>query len=112
MFLTVWVDDLLIFAETVKDLDEIKRELAGLFDVKDMGKPKKIIGIEIERDRDNGTISLSQQQYIDGILTRFGLHNASPVTTPLDPNVILRKRRVDEEVDPTIRSVINLRSVP
>ncbi len=104
VFLTVWVDDLLIFAETVKDLDEIKRELAGLFDVKDMGKPKKIIGIEIERDRDNGTISLSQQQYIDGILTRFGLHNASPVTTPLDPNVILRKRRVNEEVDPTIRS--------
>ncbi len=104
MSLTVWVDDLLIFAETVKDLDEIKRELAGLFDVKDMGKPKKIIGIEIERDRDNSTIALSQQQYIDGILTRFGLHNMSPVTTPLDPNVILRKRHVDKEVDLTICS--------
>jgi hypothetical protein len=104
VFLTVWVDDLLIFADTVDDLEEVKKELAGLFDVKDMGEPKKIIGIQIERDRENESISLSQTQYINGILTRFGFHNISPVTTPLDPNVILHKRPADTDIDATVRS--------
>ncbi len=40
-----------------------------MFDVKDLGEPKKIIGIEIERDQENGTVALSQTQYIDGPLS-------------------------------------------
>ncbi len=43
--ITVWVDDLLIFTETIEDMAEVKGELQKLFDVKDLGEPKKIIGI-------------------------------------------------------------------
>lgn len=103
-FMTVWVGDLLIFTESSADMAEIKRELGQLFEVKDIGEPKKIIGIEIERDRDHGTIALSQTHYIDGILTKFGLQNASPVSTPLDPNVIIHKRPADDLADDRIRA--------
>ncbi|SJL04873.1 uncharacterized protein ARMOST_08244 [Armillaria ostoyae] len=100
--ITVWVDDLLIFSETIEDMMETKGELHNLFDVKDLGEPKKIIGIEIKRDRENGTISLSQKQYIEGVLTRFGMQNARPVSTLLDPNVILKKRTDDLIADPAM----------
>ena len=43
----VWVDDLFIFTKTVKELDAVKQQLKGIFDVKDIGEPGKIIDIEI-----------------------------------------------------------------
>ncbi len=102
--ITVWVDDLLIFMETIEDMAEVKGELQKLFDVKDLGELKKIIGIEIERDWENRTVALSQTRYIDGLLSRFNMQNVHPVTTPLDPNVILRRRSDKLPVDPAIVS--------
>ncbi len=61
MLITVWVDDLLIFAEMNDDLEAIKSQLKELCEITDMGESKKIIGIEIERNRSNGSISLSQE---------------------------------------------------
>jgi hypothetical protein len=65
----------------------LKREV----EINDLGEPKKLIGIEIYRDRKNRTIQISQEHYIDSILKRFGYENMSPVTTPMDPNVVLER---------------------
>ena len=51
--------------------------------MKDLGAAKKILGMEITRDRKSGKLYLSQRGYIDKVLRRFNMHNAKPVSTPL-----------------------------
>ena len=51
--------------------------------MKDLGAAKKILGMEIFRDRPSGKVYLSQRGYIDKVLRRFNMHNAKPVSTPL-----------------------------
>ncbi|GBE84071.1 hypothetical protein SCP_0600490 [Sparassis crispa] len=66
--ITVWVDDLLLFTNSPKLMEELKRDLQDLFEVTDLGEPQKIVGIEIERDREVGTLQILQQHYIESIL--------------------------------------------
>jgi hypothetical protein len=94
-WVTVWVDDLLILSTSRKEAEKTKIEIEGLFETKDLGEPRKIIGIEIARDRDAGTITLSQRHYIETLLAKYGLTDAKPLATPMDPNVTLRKVPAD-----------------
>jgi hypothetical protein len=45
--ITVWVDDLLLFTDSQRLMDELKGRLTSILDVTDLGEPKKIVGIEI-----------------------------------------------------------------
>jgi len=82
--ITVWVDDLLLFATTDKGIQRMKREIASRWRVTDLGEPSKIIGIEITRSDDS--IAISQKQYINSVLRKQGLERANPVSTPMDHN--------------------------
>jgi hypothetical protein len=86
---------LLILSTSRKEAEDTRTEIEGLFETKDLGEPRKIIGIEIARDRDAGTITLSQRHYIETLLAKYGLTNAKPLATPMDPNVTLRKIPAD-----------------
>jgi hypothetical protein len=63
-----------------------------MFEVMDLGEPNKIVGIKITRNRDQKTLTITQTSYIDAILTKYGLQDANPVTTPMDPNIKLEPR--------------------
>lgn len=51
--------------------------------MKELGATKKILGMEILRDRATGRLYLSQKGYIEKVLCRFNMQKAKPVTTPL-----------------------------
>ena len=51
--------------------------------MKDPGVAKKILGMEIMRDRVAGKLSLSQKGYIEKVLCRFNMKNGNLVTTLL-----------------------------
>lgn len=62
----------------------MKNQLSSEFEMKDLGKARKILGMEIERDRRSDTINLSQKSYLKKLFKRFGLDDkAKPVTQPL-----------------------------
>ena len=52
------------------------------------GETRWTVGIGVDRDYIAHTISLSQQSYIDDLVERFGLQNA---TTPLEPTALFTK---------------------
>jgi hypothetical protein len=56
--ITVWVDDLMIFAPSGKSMTRLQNDLRSVFDLTDLGAPAKIIGIEISQT--TNTIMLSQ----------------------------------------------------
>lgn len=70
-----------------------------------MGEPKLLLGIQIIRDAKAGTITLSQRNYINTILNRFGYSNVNPASSPLDPNTHLKKR--DKSLPPADPATIN-----
>jgi len=85
--ITVWVNDLLLFATTIRLMNKMKADIKAKWEVTDLGEPSKIIGIEITMSRDS--IAISQSKYIESILKKEGLERANPVTMPLDPNAPL-----------------------
>ena len=52
------VDDIPIAVPRLEDVLWFKRELSKVFKIKDLGKPTKILGIKLTRDRPNGTLKL------------------------------------------------------
>ena len=85
--ITVWVDDLLLFASSDEMMEHMKSAIKLEWEVTDLGEPKKIVSIEITMD--NESITISQQKYIESILEREGMIDANPVGMPLDPHVKL-----------------------
>jgi hypothetical protein len=47
--LTVWVDDLLLFASSDDILKNIKDQLSAEWEITDLGEPTKIVGIKITK---------------------------------------------------------------
>lgn len=91
IFVALYVDDLLLLSNSLSKLNSLKEELAGRFEMKDLGEAHFILGIQIERDRSARTLSLSQQAYIAKIVERYGMTNSKPVATPLDHGAKLSK---------------------
>ena len=86
VYLLLYVDDMLIAAKNMSDVLILKKRLSEEFEMKDLGPAKKILGMEIRRDRQAGKLYLSQRSYIEKVLEKFGMQNAKPVTTPLAPH--------------------------
>ena len=87
--ITVWVDDLLVFADRSDVMDKLKKEIQTLYEVSDLGSPQKIVGIEIDRNRTEGRLKISQMQYIENLLAKYNMTDCKPVATPMDTSVDL-----------------------
>ena len=83
--IAVHVDDCTIAASTKALVREVKSTLNKHVEVTDLGEVHWLLGIEVTRDREARTISLSQQAYIESIIHRFGFDELKPVSTPMEP---------------------------
>jgi len=55
--------------------------------MKDLGEARRILGIEIERDRVNGRVTLTQKAYLQKLLQKFLIgEEAKSVSSPLAPH--------------------------
>ena len=54
-----------------------------------MGEIHWMLGLEIKRNRDFWTISISQRSYIDSIISRYGFEDAKPLSIPIVANSTL-----------------------
>jgi len=84
----IWVDDVL-WIGTPEDITNAKHELGQRFPLKDLGIAHFFLGMKIVRQAQQRKIILSQDQYIETILQRFGFDNAHTVSTPMEPGVQL-----------------------
>ena len=61
--------------------------------MKDLGTAKQIFDMRIIRDKANGTLKLSQLEYVKKVLNRFNMNEAKPVSTPLGSHFKLSKEQ-------------------
>ena len=89
IMLCVYVDDLVLMATCDRDMSDLKEKLCQRFKMSDLGLIHHILGITvIETD---GAMLLSQQSYIEKVVTKFNMNDAKHVATPADVNVVLCK---------------------
>ncbi|KAL0411651.1 UNVERIFIED_CONTAM: Retrovirus-related Pol polyprotein from transposon TNT 1-94 [Sesamum latifolium] len=87
IYLLLYVDDMLIASKSRIEIEKLKTQLKREFEMKDLGEAKKILGMEITRDRGLRRLCLTQKQYLKRMLNRFGLNEKSKVvSTPLAPH--------------------------
>ena len=76
----VYVDDMNLVG-TPEELNKTAEYLKSEFEMKDLGKTKYCLGLQIEHCA-NG-ILVHQSVYIEKILKRFGIDKAYPLSTPM-----------------------------
>ena len=81
------MDNFLSISDQDKLNDQIKTESNKHFEVKSLGQPSIIIRVKIHQE--DHLIEISQTHYIDTLLKKYGLQDANPVSTPMDPNMKL-----------------------
>ncbi|KAH9656751.1 hypothetical protein KPL70_022797 [Citrus sinensis] len=81
IFLVLYVDDILLATNDIGILHDTKSFLSKHFEMKDLGDVSFVLGIEIHRDRSRGILGLSQRNYIDKVLKKFGMQNSKPSDT-------------------------------
>ena len=82
LIVLVWVDDVLLFGNTLEPINEFKAELNSKFPITDKGEVEYFLGVEIKRDLETGSITLSQEKFINEILTEFEIDEKMKAWTP------------------------------
>ena len=84
--IVVYVDDLTIASTNIERVNLIKKTLSERFEMKDLGEIDYLLKIKIVRDRKIRQMTLSQTKYINDLIQRFDMTDATPVLTPQVPN--------------------------
>lgn len=82
----LYVEDMLLVGHNYVTLNFIKEKLKSKFEMKDLGLARNM---EIERDRINGKLFLTQKSYIERVVKRFFVYDAKPISLPLSTCVNL-----------------------
>nr|GEW89588.1 reverse transcriptase domain-containing protein [Tanacetum cinerariifolium] len=86
IYLLLYVDDMLIACESKSEIEYTKGLLRKEFDIKELGPARKILGMEIVRDRGNRTLKRPDESLFEAweryklSIDRFPNHNMLPIT--------------------------------
>ena len=95
--LLVYVDDIIVTGNDEKEKHELKQKLVKEFEIKELGKLKYFLGIEVAYSTQE--IFISQQKYVTDLLRETGKIGCKPVSTPIDPNHKLGEAKEEPVVD-------------
>ena len=79
IFLLLYVDDMLIAAKSLSEVNKLKILLSREFNMNDLGVARKILRMEIRREKAIERLWLSQSGYVRKVLERFIMENAKLV---------------------------------
>ena len=107
-YMGVYVDDIILARRSESEMNQVKANLSRKFSTKDLGKLSYFLGMKIEQNEENGSVSIGQQAYTESLLEKFGMKDCNPVSTPVD--ISLKLTPMNEEDDcvdqPQYQSVI------
>ncbi|CAA7038049.1 unnamed protein product [Microthlaspi erraticum] len=97
LYLLLYVDDMLVASKSMDEIKKVKSLLSDRFEMKDLGHANRILGMDIERDRAAGVLTLSQTSYIKKILQVFRVDEAKAVSTPIGAHFKLAAIQEEDE---------------
>ena len=101
---SVIVDDFIITGSSLGAIRRFKTELTQTWQMTDLGDLKWCLNLGVEYDREKGRLKITQTNYINEMIERYGLTEAHEVATPMVPGHHLSTANVPEadwpDVDP------------
>jgi hypothetical protein len=91
----LFVDDMLITGKRAQ-VDRIKARILKQWKGKDLKAVKVFVGFQVERDRQNRRLKISQELYTTKLLERLKMDKSNPVKTPLPAGTVLKARSDDD----------------
>ena len=82
--LLVYVDDMIVTGNDVGEMNNLKQCLLKEFDIKEPGRLKYFLGIEVAHSKQG--IFISQQKYVLDLLREIGKLGCKPIDTPIEFN--------------------------
>eukprot|EP00253_Pinus_taeda_P028118 PITA_28118 len=100
ILISLYVDDMIITGDADDLIRGIKRLMAQVFEMKDLGSLHYCLGLEVCRD--TGQTFLTQWKYARNLLEEFGMNQCRSAATPLQQNLKLSSDDGTKEVDATM----------
>ena len=69
--LLIYVNDILLTSKNIDKIIKLKRNLSTEFDMKDLGRAKTILGMNIARDNIKEKLKIHQKLYLEKLLIKF-----------------------------------------
>ncbi|KAJ0805682.1 putative RNA-directed DNA polymerase [Helianthus annuus] len=91
IILLLYVDDMLIVGSDMSEIKKLKKQISEEFEMKDFGAANQILGMSIFRNKEDGSLTLPQEKYIENVLEKFSLNDAKIRSTPLGSHFKLSK---------------------
>ena len=89
IIVAVYVDDILLACNSMKKMEQVKKELGGYFKVNDMGELTYFLGVKIIQNKKTGSIWLGQKLYTESVLNKYQTDQAKPTKTPVNVSLKL-----------------------
>lgn len=110
VYLLLYVNDMLIASKKMSEIKKLKDQLSSTFEMKDLGAARRILGMDIIRDRDKGTLRLSHTEYLKKVIRNFSVENAKIAQTPIGAHFNLSSVKdlsecIDTDVTPYCSAV-------
>ncbi|TQV90209.1 retrovirus-related pol polyprotein [Cordyceps javanica] len=96
--LITYVDDFLLAAPTLVEIQRLASEINTLFELREIGEASSFLGIEIRRNRHTKHIYISQTKYLSKILAQWSSHSTiNSAKTPWPAKLTIPPNWRDEE---------------
>lgn len=89
VILMLYVDDFVVFGKDEFKINNIVKRLEKHFDLKALGKTKRLLGVEFEQEGDS--LLMHQNSYIDQVYERFYIYSVPIRTLPISKGHIYSK---------------------
>ena len=80
-YLTLYVDDILLAGNDSNAVSMVKGKLQKRFNMTDMGEASLVLEMGIKKDREAGTLTISQEAYCKPIFERFEMSDCKQTST-------------------------------
>ena len=89
VFLALYVDDGLVMSPNPAAVEALLEGIKSEFQIT-CGEPSAYVGLVIQK-KENGSIRISQRNYVEKMLERFNMMDCNPCSVPLQPYPELKK---------------------
>ena len=87
MYIGFYIDDFIIISSDLKYICVHKAMFTQQFQMTNKNDIEYILGIEIQWDPINHTLTLTKDKYLFYLLKKFNMKNCKPIATPMEANI-------------------------
>uniref|UniRef100_A0A1J3G9F4 Copia protein n=1 Tax=Noccaea caerulescens TaxID=107243 RepID=A0A1J3G9F4_NOCCA len=81
---SLYVDDIIVTGSNMEKIETFKEEMKSEFEMTDLGELSYFLGMEVKQNEEG--IFLSQENYAQKLLKKFGMQDCKSLSTPLTPH--------------------------